>query len=195
MILGYTRVSTAEQAADGTTSLQEQERTIRGYAMHKGVTAYDLHIYQDAGVSGSKHLSWRPAGRDLLEAVQPGDTVIAAKLDRMFRNSLDALKTYTDFKQRGIHLVLFDLGVEPITNDSGISKLIFQIMSAFADHERERIGERMRDGKAAKKQRGGHVGGEAPYGFRIVGSKRDSRLEPVEEEQRVITKVLELGKM
>lgn len=190
MILGYVRCSTAEQA-DGST-LQEQERTIRGYAMHKGASAYDLQIYTDAGVSGSIHLQWRPAGRDLLEMVKPGDTVIAAKLDRMFRNSLDALKIFTDFKQRGIHLVLFDLGVEPITNDTGMSKVIFQVMAAFADHERDRIRERILDGKRAKKLRGGHTGGEAPYGFRIVGAKRDARLEPVEAEQQVIKRVVEL---
>lgn len=190
MLLGYTRCSTAEQVEG--SSLQEQERTIRGYAMYKGVTAYDLQIYTDAGVSGSIHLQWRRAGRDLLETVKPGDTVIASKLDRMFRNSLDALKTFTDFKQRGIHLVLFDLGVEPITNDTGMSKLIFQVMSAFADHERERIRERMLEGKRAKQQRGGHAGGEAPYGFRIVGEKREARLEPVEAEQQVIKRVVEL---
>lgn len=194
MLLAYTRVSTAEQAADGTTSLEEQSRVIYGYAMAKGFNKFDVNIYEDAGVSGSLPLRLRPAGADLLEAVKPGDTVIAAKLDRLFRNSLDALKVYTDFKERGIHLVLFDLGTTPITDDSGISKLIFSILSAFSDHERGVIRERILGGKAAKKAKGGHTGGEAPYGFRIVGEKRESRLEPAEEEQRVIKRVCELDK-
>ena len=195
MFLGYCRVSTSEQAADGTTSMQEQERVIRGMAMAKGISAFDLQVFCDAGVSGSIHLQWRPAGRDLLEAVRPGDTVCAAKLDRMFRNSLDALNVYTDFKQRGIHLVLFDLGTQPITDDSGMSKVIFQVMSAFADHERERIRERMLDGKRAKIAKGGHVGGEAPFGFRIEGSKRDSRLVRDEREQIVIEAVAALREL
>ena len=192
MLHGYVRVSSSEQAAEGTTSLEEQRRVIQGYAIAKGFHAYDTAIYEDAGVSGSLHLKWRRAGCELLEAVEPGDYVVAAKLDRLFRNALDALNIHNDFKERGIHLVLFDLGVTPITDDSGVSKLIFQIMAAFADHERERIRERMADGKRAKLARGGHVGGEAPYGFRIVGAKRESRLEVNEEEQAVIKRVREL---
>lgn len=186
MLLGYARCSTSEQAAEGTTTMQEQVRIIKGMAMARGISAYDLQIFEDIGVSGSIHLKWRPAGRELLEVVKTGDVVCAAKLDRLFRNALDALKIYTDFKERGIHLILFDLGVEPVTNDSGTSRLLFQIMSAFADHERETIRARMLDGKAAKRARGGHAGGEAPYGFRIVGSKREARLVPVDEEQKAI---------
>lgn len=192
MLHGYIRVSTSEQANEGTTSLDEQRRVIQGYAMAKGFHSFDSVIYEDAGVSGSLHLKWRKAGYELLEAVKPGDYVVAAKLDRLFRNALDALNIYNDFKEKGIHLVLFDLGVDPVTSENGVSRLIFQIMSAFADHERERIRERMRDGKAAKLAKGGHIGGEAPYGFRIVGAKRESRLEVNEDEQKVIKRVVEL---
>lgn len=184
MIFGYTRCSTAEQA-DGST-LQEQERVIRGYAMAKGVAAFDLQIFVDEGVSGSIPMRWRPAGGDLLAVVKAGDTVVASKLDRMFRNALDALNTFNDFKQRDIHLVLFDLGIEPVTGDTGMAKLIFQIMAAVADHERDRIRERMADGKRAKREKGGHAGGLAPYGYRIVGSKREARLEIDEKEQELI---------
>jgi putative DNA-invertase from lambdoid prophage Rac len=192
MIFGYCRVSTTEQASAGTTSLEEQERVIRGYAMAKGVTAFDLQIFVDAGVSGSIPLHLRLAGGEMIDQLKTGDIVVASKLDRIFRNSLDALKTYTSFKEKGIHLVLFDLGIEPVTGDSGMSKVIFQVMSAFADHERERIRERVLDGKRAKKAKGGHTGGEAPFGWKIVGSSREARLEPNEDEQKVIQEVLAL---
>lgn len=192
MILGYCRVSTTEQAADGTTSLQEQERIIRGYAMTKGITAFDLQIYVDSGVSGSIALRNRPAGEELLEAVKPGDIVVASKLDRIFRNSLDALWTYNEFKNKGIHLVLFDMGVQPITDDGGLSKVFFSIMSAFADHERERIRERILDGKRAKKLKGGHTGGVAPFGYRVVGQRREARLEIDEHEQEIVREIAAL---
>ena len=180
-----------EQAAEGTTTMQEQERVIRGFAMARGVAAFDLQIYTDAGISASMPLALRPAGYELMQAVRPGDTVVASKLDRIFRNALDALNVYTDFKKRGIHLVLFDLGTTPITDDSGMSKLIFQVMSAFADHERERIRERMLEGKRAKKDRGGHVGGLARYGFKTVGIGRQAKPEVNPEEQAIIAKVRE----
>lgn len=192
MILGYTRVSTTEQAADGTTSLQEQDRVIRGYAMVKGVGAYDLQIYSDAGVSGSIALRNRPAGEELLAAVRPGDTVVASKLDRIFRNSLDALWTYNEFKKKGIHLVLFDMGTTPITDDGGLSKVFFSIMSAFADHERERIRERVLDGKRAKKAKGGFTGGRVPFGWHVVGQGREARLEIDDAEQKIIQEIVAL---
>jgi DNA invertase Pin-like site-specific DNA recombinase len=187
MVFGYTRVSTLEQAADGTTSLQEQERIIRGFAMAKGIGAFDLQIYTDAGVSGSIPLKERPAGGEMMNLVKRYDTVVASKLDRIFRDSLDALTVYADFKKRGINLVLFDLGTDPVTSDTGMAKVVFQVMSAFADHERIRIRERVIEGKKAKAANGGHAGGEAPYGYRIVGERRNAKLEPVPEEQEVIS--------
>ena len=44
MLLGYTRVSTLDQAADNRTSLDEQERVIRGIAMVRGVDKMDVTI-------------------------------------------------------------------------------------------------------------------------------------------------------
>lgn len=192
MILGYTRVSTTEQAANGTTSLQEQERIIRGYAMTRGITAFDLQIFTDAGISGSMPLKLRPAGADLIEMAKPGDTLVAAKLDRMFRNSIDAMKTYEFCLQNKIDLVLFDLGIEPVTKEGTMSKVIYTVMAAFADLDRSRIRERMLDGKKAKLARGGHAGGSPPFGWHISGQGRFAKLELDEGEQKVIREVLAL---
>lgn len=191
MILGYIRCSTLEQTKGAT--LKEQQRVVEGYAMTRGATGFDVHLFIDEGVSGARPLAERPAGIELLAAVKPGDTIVASKLDRLFRNSFDALHHYQAFKKQGIHLVLFDMGTEPITSPKNVTaKLFFTITSAFADFERERIRERMAEGRAAKLANGGHVGGEAPYGYRIVGSGRDARLEEVEEEQAILTKMRDL---
>ena len=191
MLFGYIRCSTKGQE-EGST-LEEQERVIKGLAMARGISAYDLQIFTDAGVSGSIPLKLRPAGDELLSIVKAGDTIVASKLDRMFRNSFDALKTFNELKQKNVHLILFDLGVDPITGDSGTARLIFQIMSAFADHERVIIRERILGGKRVKKAAGGHTGGEAPYGWRIEGKLRDARLTPVEEEQALIQRLAGLN--
>lgn len=185
MILGYIRCSTAEQHAEGTSTMQEQERTIRGMAMAKGVGAYDLQIYSDPGVSGSIALKDRPEGGKLYADAKRGDTVCASKLDRLFRDALDAQQVYHDFKKRGIDLILFDMGVDSVMKD-GMSKTFFTIISAFADLERCRIGERMIEGKLAKKAKGGHIGGDAPYGFKKIGEGREARLEPDENEQKAL---------
>lgn len=187
MILGYCRVSTVQQADDDRTSLETQEAVIRGYAMSKGADKFGVEFFVDAGVSGGTRLRDRPAGAELLKAAKKGDTIIASKLDRMFRNSTDALVTAEKFKEQGIHLVLFDLGNDPITGD-GMAKLVFTIFAALADAERTRIKERTDEGRRAKLARGGALGA-VPYGFRKVGKGRAAMLEMDEAEQGIIHRV------
>src|SRR5215471_5783759 len=99
MIFSYTRVSTAEQAAEGSTSLAEQERRNRAIAQLRGASgSFDISVHSDAGVSGSVPLAERPAGGRMLDSAQAGDVIIAAKLDRLFRSALDALTTIKDLQ-------------------------------------------------------------------------------------------------
>jgi len=46
-------------------------------------------------------LADRPEGQRLLTALQPGDVVVAAKLDRAFRSAADALETLEELKKIG----------------------------------------------------------------------------------------------
>jgi putative DNA-invertase from lambdoid prophage Rac len=52
------------------------------------------HVYMEGGVSGSVPLSDREQGAALLAILKPGDAVVTAKLDRMFRSALDALDVW-----------------------------------------------------------------------------------------------------
>ena len=191
MLLGYARVSSVEQAADDRSSLENQEKIIRGYAMAKGFTQFETAIFSDPGVSASIPLRNRPAGKELLETAKSGDTILASKLDRMFRSASDALNMVEIFKEKNINLVLFDLGSEPI-NSSGIAQFFFTVIAAVAQLERTMIKERCNNGKKAKKAKGGHIGGRTPYGFRAVGKGREARLEKDEAEQKVISHIQEL---
>ncbi len=182
MILGYCRVSSEEQVRN--TSLQVQENAIIGFAQMKGLTRFDLQIFKDAGVSGGIKLIKRPEGRKLLETARKGDTIVAVKLDRLFRNSIDALNTAEDLKEAGVNLVCMDLGFESITDD-GVSRFIFTIFAALSNMERDRISERTAEGRQAKLARGGAIA-PAPFGYRKVGVGRDARIEVDEREQKVI---------
>jgi DNA invertase Pin-like site-specific DNA recombinase len=194
MILAYARVSTVEQAEDGTTSIDTQIRKCKAIADLRGANPYDFITYVDGGVSGGIPLKARPEGAKLLADAKKGDVVVAAKMDRLFRSATDALGTADSFRRQGIHLVLVDMGVDPVTAN-GSSKMFFGMLAVFAEFERERIAERMIDGKRAKAASydgRGHSGGVAPFGYAIFGSRRDSRLEPVEAEQRVLARLAEL---
>jgi DNA invertase Pin-like site-specific DNA recombinase len=190
MILGYIRCSTADQVKEDRSSLQTQTDVIEGFARTRGVDKYGVQIYTDAGVSGGVKLAKREAGAQLLFDMKPGDTVIASKLDRMFRSASDALNMIDVFKERGVHLVLFDMGAESVL-ESGVSKFLFIILAAVADMERIRIKERTAEGRKAKKARGGPIG-EVPFGFKKLGEGRSATLVANEDERRAAQVMREL---
>jgi putative DNA-invertase from lambdoid prophage Rac len=160
---GYARVSTARQAGEGE-SLDVQQRTIAGYAMMHGLVIDRMFV--ERGVSGSKPLAERPEGAALLAALERGDTIITAKLDRMFRSALDALDVLRRLQGKDVALHMIDLGGDVTGN--GISKLVFTILSAVAEAERDRIRERVAVVKADQRARGRYLGGIVPFGYVVA---------------------------
>jgi putative DNA-invertase from lambdoid prophage Rac len=183
-VFGYCRVSTTEQADEGT-SLASQRQQIAGYAMMKGWSVTEMFV--EAGVSGSIPLADRPEGLRLLQAVSKGAVVITAKLDRAFRSASDALVTLEEFKTQGVALHMIDLGGDVCGN--GISKMVFTILAAVAEGERDRIRERIRDAKRHLASQGVFSGGKRPFGHDIVQDGEISRLIPNAEEQADIARM------
>jgi putative DNA-invertase from lambdoid prophage Rac len=183
-VYGYVRVSTDRQADEGE-SLGTQQRVIDGYAMMNVLTLDSIFV--ERGVSGSKPLGERPEGARLLAGLKSGDVLITPKLDRMFRSALDALEVLGRLKDRGISLHMIDLGGDVTGN--GVSKLVFTILSAVAEAERDRIRERIRDVKADQRKRQRYLGGIVPFGWRIG---EDGTLVEVLEQQRAIQRIVEL---
>jgi putative DNA-invertase from lambdoid prophage Rac len=178
-VFGYVRVSTNEQATSGD-SLETQKNQIVGYAMMKGWQIEDIFV--EAGVSGSVPLAERPSGTTLLYNIKSGDAVITAKLDRMFRSARDALETLEALKADGISLHMIDLGGDVTGN--GVSKLVFTILSAVAENERERIRDRIREVKRHLASQGIYGGGQRPFGFDIGPNRK---LIPNESEQNLLS--------
>ncbi|EHP94207.1 recombinase family protein [Methylorubrum extorquens] len=159
---GYCRVSTGRQAEEGE-SLGVQERRVRGYAMQLGLNLDGVFV--ERGVSGSKPLAERPEGSKLLAVLQPGDAVVTPKLDRMFRSALDALDVMGSLRDRGIALHMLDLGGDVTGN--GIARLVFTILAAVAEAERDKVRERVTDIKRDQRARGRYLGGAVPFGFTV----------------------------
>src|SRR5688572_28189480 len=173
-VYSYTRVSTGRQADEGE-SLGAQQRRVDGYAQMNDLRV-DRH-FVERGVSGSIPLVERPQGAALLQLVKPGDVIITPKLDRCFRSALDALYVLQRLKEGGVSLHMIDLGGDVTGN--GISKLLFTILSAVAEAERDRIRERISDVKRDQRQRGRYLGGKVPFGFRVTEIGRASCRERV----------------
>lgn len=191
MFLLYARVSTTDQADANASSLPDQERKGKAVATLRGAGQYDVAMYSDDGVSGSIPLNHRPDGKRMLADAVKGDTIIASKMDRLFRSALDAFRTAEMLKERGIDLILADLSTEPITG-KGTGKLFFGMLAVFAEFERERINDRTSEGRKAKAAKHGHLGGPPPFGFEVVGTGRESRLQPVEAEQQSLVTIKKL---
>ena len=192
MILSYARVSTLGQDKDGATSLAEQTRRNKAIADLRGAPAIDFVKFVDRGVSGTIPLARRPAGREMLAAAGTGDVIVANKMDRLFRSASDALTIAEQLKTRGIELVLIDMGLEPVTSN-GTAKLFFGMLACVAEFERERIAERTADGRRAKIEKQGHIGGDAPYGYAVEGRGREAVLVPVEHEQEIVRRARALS--
>jgi putative DNA-invertase from lambdoid prophage Rac len=124
----------------------------------------------------------------VLESAARGDVIITAKLDRAFRSAADALGTLEEMKDQGVGLHMIDLGGD-VTCD-GISKLVFTILSAVAENERDRIRERIRDVKRHLALQGIYGGGKRPFGYDVV----EGRLVPKANEQAAIARMKALRK-
>jgi putative DNA-invertase from lambdoid prophage Rac len=189
---GYCRVSTVEQTKGESLTVQRQLIAAQAKRLGKSL----VKIYTDEGVSGSMPLQKRPHGRELLEAVlhgeiTKGDTIIASKLDRMFRSAHDALTVSKTFKKRAISLSLLDIvGGEDVTAD-GMATAFFSMAAVFAQLEHDRIGERITEAKAVQKRKGLALGGDRPFGYRIGQGRK---LVAIPKEQEAIQLIRRLRK-
>lgn len=184
-IYAYMRVSTVEQV-DGT-SLANQKRECKGLAMTHGLSID--HFIEDGGVSGADPFFERLEQHDAKP--KKGDVIIVAKLDRFSRDAADALNTIKTLKDGGVRLIINGHG--DVTDDSNIvARLMLEIMAVFAGHERRVIKARQKDGQAAKKARGGHIGGSAPFGYVVEGRGHEARLveDPTQQKALVVAREL-----
>jgi DNA invertase Pin-like site-specific DNA recombinase len=108
-------------------------------------------IYEDLA-SGRK--DDRPGLNACLKALQPGNTLVVWKLDRLGRDLKHLVKTLDDLRSRNVGLkVLAGAGAQIDTTTSN-GRLFFGIFAVLAEFERELIVERTQAGLAAARARG-----------------------------------------
>lgn len=163
--VGYIRVSTEGQAEKGI-SLEAQRAKIEAYAALKDLSL--VEIIEDAGIS-AKSLN-RPGMQRLLDMVHRKeiDSVIILKLDRMFRNTVDALQTTQRFDKKGVALHSIQ---ENLDTQSALGRFYFTLVASLAEMERGVIGERTKMAMARKKEKGEVVSRFAPFGYSKDGNK------------------------
>jgi DNA invertase Pin-like site-specific DNA recombinase len=184
--IGYCRVSKKELATGGI-SLEVQATRIRSYAAANGITLESILI--DDGISGSIPLRDRPQGKrifDRMEYGQCGD-VIAVKLDRLFRDTEDALRTTREWDNSKIGLHIIDFGGQAINTGTAMGRVFLTMLAGFAELERNLIAERTTTALRYKRDNG-FVYSPIPYGFTRAGDRlvADAKEQGVLDNLRAI---------
>jgi site-specific DNA recombinase len=168
--VGYTRVSSDEQANEGV-SLDAQRAKVVGYAKLYGLDL--VAVEEDAGVS-AKSLD-RPALTRALAMLDAGeaDGLVIAKLDRLSRSVGDWDRLIADYFGERAGKQLWSVA-DAIDTRTAAGRLVLNILMSVAQWEREAIGERtsdalqhkIRQGERCGKVRFGHDLG--PDGVRLI---------------------------
>ncbi|MEK4031364.1 recombinase family protein [Pseudobacillus sp. FSL P4-0506] len=135
MKYGYARVSTIRQDLELQMQALEKEGCDKIFSEKFTGTKAD-----------------RPQFRELLTLLEKGDTLVVTKLDRFARSTVDAIQTVRELFEKGVKVHILNMG---LVEDTPTGRLVFNVMSAFAEFERDMIVERTQEGKAIAKQREG----------------------------------------
>jgi DNA invertase Pin-like site-specific DNA recombinase len=135
MKYGYARVSTDDQ----TPALQ--------LAALKKAGCKTIFKDKLSGASGIK----RPSLDRCLKKLDPGDTLIVWKLDRLGRSLADLIRMLDDFKKRDVK---FRSLTEAIDTETPTGRAMWQMIGVLAELERSLISERTRAGVKAARKRG-----------------------------------------
>lgn len=137
MLVGYARCSTQKQ------DLRAQKDALRAL----GVS--DDRIYVDEGLTGANRV--RPGLALALAACHPGDTLIVTKLDRLARSISDARDIADELTAREVKLSFAGQVYDP---RDPMGKLVFNMMSVFAEFEGDLIRMRTREGMRIARENG-----------------------------------------
>lgn len=131
---GYTRVSTEAQNLDRQLD---------------ALKLYGVDMIYNEKMTGTKRE--RPELMKLLDRITEGDTVVIESLSRLGRSTKDLIELVELFERKKVHLVSLK---ESIDTNTPTGKLLFTLMSALAQFERDVIAERTREGLRSARARG-----------------------------------------
>jgi site-specific DNA recombinase len=180
-VVWYARVSTTEQASEGT-SLDFQKSQLTGYCQLQGWTV--VNSYVDGGYSGKN--ADRPGLQRLLTDAKLGlfDKMVVFKLDRLARNLSLLLEIEKTLKEHGITLISMK---ESVDTSTPTGKMAFSLFGVVSEWDRANIVERTRNGRLQRYKEGCWGGGKSPYGYSY--DKKTRKLIINESEARVVRRM------
>lgn len=143
MLIGYARVSTGEQNPDA-----QRDALIRA-----GVDPAHLYVDHTSGARSS-----RPRFDALCQALRDGDVLVATRLDRVGRSTTHLVSLLDELGQVGVAFRFLEQGIDTTTSEG---RLMYRMLAAIAEFQRDLITANTREGLAAARARG-RAGGRKP---------------------------------
>ena len=142
----YARVSTKEQNVD------MQIIDLRSYAVARGLDIVREYIDYASGSKNDRE-NYQKLFNDVRK--RKTDAVLVWKFDRFARSTKELINALEEFKDLGVDFISFK---ENIDTSTPTGKILFTMISAFAEFEREIIRERVRAGMEKAKAKGKILG-------------------------------------
>lgn len=181
----YARVSVADTDPNKFTSLAAQIEACEQYIASQRGKDWGLAYppFTDDGLSGAN--LERPGLRCLLKLVNQGevDVIVVHRLDRLTRSLFDLETLLPLFEFKGVALASV---TEQIGTRTPAGRLSLNLLTTFAEYEREAIGERTRDKLSATRRRGGWQGSGTPLGY---GVDFEQRLIVIDHEADLVRQI------
>lgn len=143
MLIGYARVSTGDQ------NPQAQIDALR----RAGVEESNLYVDYTSGAKSS-----RPQWDIVSKVLRGGDTLVCTRLDRVGRSTLHLVTLLDEFHREGIRFRFLEQGIDTTTAEG---RMMFRMLAAVAEFQRDLIRANTREGLAAARARG-RKGGRRP---------------------------------
>jgi site-specific DNA recombinase len=181
LAVGYTRVSTEEQAREGV-SLDAQKARIEAWATANETAL--IGFFEDAGISGSKAENREGLQKAIGMACERRAILVVYSLSRLSRSTRDTLALAERLEKAGADLVSLS---ERIDTTSASGKMVFRMLAVLNEFERDQVSERT-SAILQHKKAGREVYSPIPYGF----DRNGKTLVPNQAEQEILTRILQL---
>lgn len=170
----YGRKSVEDRTATDFGSIDAQREACENFVKSQASLGWTAlpHLYDDEGFTGAN--VDRPALARLLADLEAGnvDAVVVYKIDRLSRSIADFVRLMETFDRKGVAFVSV---TQQFNTSTSVGRLTLNLLTVFAQFERETISERTRDKMRAARRRGKFTGGtlilgydRAPEGRRLV---------------------------
>lgn len=183
----YCRISTGQQ--EGNSSIASQRAVCVEWCEKKGLLVH--RVAEDEGVSGT--IINRPALKQILAEMEPGDWLVVYNSSRFSRKVVDALTMVEDMSKKRQHLFFVVDNLEPTGSDVGNAAFMQLVFKSFTDEVYVRNVKEVTKRAMKVKRDLGEFCGTAAYGWCQKDGKKGEGLVEHPGQQLVISRMRALA--